>query len=94
MVHPYDDLDVIAGQGTIALEMLAQQPEIDCLCVAIGGGGLISGVATAARAIRPDITVIGVQTDQFPSMYSAFKGVELPTRERDVGRRYCRQAAG
>jgi threonine dehydratase len=79
MVHPYDDLDVIAGQGTVALEMLAQQPALDCLCVAIGGGGLISGVATAARALKPDIRIVGVQTDQFPSMYAAFKGVELPT---------------
>jgi threonine dehydratase len=79
MVHPYDDADVIAGQGTIALEMLAQQPEIDCLCVAVGGGGLIAGVATAARALKPAIEVIGVQTDQFPSMYSAFKGVEMPS---------------
>ncbi len=79
MVHPYDDVDVIAGQGTIALEMLAQQPEIDCLCVAVGGGGLISGVATAARALKPAIEVIGVQTDQFPSMYSAFKGVQMPS---------------
>ena len=79
MVHPYDDADVIAGQGTIALEMLAQQPEIDCLCVAVGGGGLISGVATAARALKPAIEVIGVQTDQFPSMYSAFKGVQMPS---------------
>ena len=79
MVHPYDDADVIAGQGTIALEMLAQQPEIDCLCVAVGGGGLISGVATAARALNPAIEVIGVQTDQFPSMYSAFKGVQMPS---------------
>ncbi len=79
MVHPYDDADVIAGQGTIALEMLAQQPEIDCLCVAVGGGGLISGVATAARALKPTIEIIGVQTDQFPSMYSAFKGVQMPS---------------
>ncbi len=79
MVHPYDDADVIAGQGTVALEMLAQQPELDCLCVAIGGGGLISGVATAARALKPGITVVGVQTDQFPSMYAAFKGVEMPS---------------
>jgi threonine dehydratase len=79
MVHPYDDVDVIAGQGTIALEMLAQQPEIDCLCVAVGGGGLISGVATAARALKPAIEVVGVQTDQFPSMYSAFKGVHMPS---------------
>jgi threonine dehydratase len=79
MVHPYDDADVIAGQGTIALEMLEQQPQIDCLCVAVGGGGLISGVATAARALKPAIEVIGVQTDQFPSMYSAFKGVPMPS---------------
>jgi threonine dehydratase len=77
MVHPYDDAAVIAGQGTIALEMLEQQPDIDCLCVAIGGGGLISGVATAARALKPGIGIIGVQTDQFPSMYAAFKGVEM-----------------
>ncbi len=79
MVHPYDDADVIAGQGTIALEMLEQQPQLDCLCVAIGGGGLISGVATAVRALKPGVSIIGVQTDQFPSMYSAVKGVELPT---------------
>ncbi|MGE5162113.1 MAG: threonine ammonia-lyase [Betaproteobacteria bacterium] len=79
MVHPYDDADVIAGQGTVALEMLAQQPGIDCLCVAVGGGGLIAGVATAARALKPAIEVIGVQTDQFPSMYSAFKGVQMPS---------------
>jgi threonine dehydratase len=79
MVHPYDDLDVIAGQGTVALEMLAQQPDIDCLCVAVGGGGLISGVATVARALKPSIEVIGVQTDQFPAMYSAFKGVQMPS---------------
>ncbi len=79
MVHPYDDLDVIAGQGTVALEMLAEQPQLDCLCVAIGGGGLISGIAVAARALKPDITLIGVQTEQFPSMYAAFRGVQMPT---------------
>ena len=79
MVHPYDDVDVIAGQGTIAIEMLAQQPDIDCLCVAVGGGGLISGVATAARVLKPSVDIIGVQTDQFPSMYSAFKGVQMPS---------------
>jgi threonine dehydratase len=79
MVHPYDDPDVIAGQGTIALEMLEQQPDLDCLGVAIGGGGLISGVATVARALKPQMRIVGVQTEQFPSMYAAFKGVELPT---------------
>jgi threonine dehydratase len=79
MVHPYDDPDVIAGQGTIGLEMLAAQPDLDCLCVAIGGGGLISGVATAARALKPGIEIIGVQTEHFPSMYAAFKGIEMPS---------------
>ena len=79
MVHPYDDPRVIAGQGTIGLEMLAAQPQLDCLCVAIGGGGLISGVTLAARAVKPGIEVIGVQTDQFPAMYALFKGVELPS---------------
>ncbi len=79
MVHPYDDADVIAGQGTIGIEMLAQQPDIDCLCVAIGGGGLISGIAVAAHQIKPSIDIVGVQTDQFPSMYAAFKGVDMPS---------------
>lgn len=79
MVHPYDDAAVIAGQGTIGLEMLAVQPELDCLCVAIGGGGLISGVATAAKALKPAIEIIGVQTEHFPSMYAAFKGLEMPS---------------
>ncbi|HEY4067004.1 MAG TPA: threonine ammonia-lyase [Burkholderiaceae bacterium] len=74
LVHPYDDLAVMAGQGTIALEMLAQQPELDTLLVSIGGGGLISGVATAACAIRPDIQIIGVQTERFPAAWNAMHG--------------------
>lgn len=72
-VHPYDDEKVIAGQGTIALEMLAAQPQLDMLCIAVGGGGLISGMATAAKAIKPDIEIIGVETARFPSMYAALK---------------------
>jgi threonine dehydratase len=79
MVHPYDDPHVIAGQGTIGLEMLAAQPQLDCLCVAIGGGGLISGIAIAARAVKPGIEIVGVQTEHFPAMYALFKGVELPS---------------
>ena len=74
LVHPYDDLAVMAGQGTIALEMLAQQPALDAIVVAVGGGGLISGVATAAREIRPGIEIVGVQTERFPAVWNAFHG--------------------
>jgi threonine dehydratase len=73
-IHAYDDCKVIAGQGTIALEMLAQQPDLDVLVVPIGGGGLIAGMATAAKGIRPKIRIIGVQAERFPSMYCAVKG--------------------
>ena len=78
MIHPYDDPAVIAGQGTMALEMLEAQPDLDTLVIAIGGGGLISGIATAAKAIKPDIEVVGVQTERFPSMYAVTRDVTLP----------------
>ncbi|MCC9596795.1 MULTISPECIES: threonine ammonia-lyase [unclassified Rubrivivax] len=77
-VHPFDDPLVIAGQGTIGLEMLRAQPELDTLVVAVGGGGLISGIATAVRALRPDIRIIGVQTARFPAMVNAVKGTQHP----------------
>jgi len=70
-VHPYDDEHVIAGQGTLALEMLEDFPDLDTLVIPIGGGGLIGGNAVAAKAIRPDISVIGVQTQRYPSMKQA-----------------------
>ncbi len=73
-VHPFDDALVIAGQGTIALEMLRAQPDIDTLVIAVGGGGLISGIATAVRALKPSVQIIGVQTVRFPSMVNAIKG--------------------
>jgi threonine dehydratase len=79
-IHPYDDPLVIAGQGTIALEMLGSAPEIDTLVVPIGGGGLISGMAVAAKANRSDIEVIGVQAALYPSMYNAIKGESRPMR--------------
>jgi threonine dehydratase len=79
-IHPYDDPLVIAGQGTIALEMLGAAPEIDTLVVPIGGGGLISGMAIAAKALRPDLKVIGVQAELYPSMYNVIKGESLPMR--------------
>jgi threonine dehydratase len=75
MVHPYDDERVIAGQGTVALEMLQAYPELEVLAVPIGGGGLISGMALAAKALNPGIEVIGVETQRFPSMYCALKGL-------------------
>jgi threonine dehydratase len=77
-VHPYDDADVIAGQGTIALEMLEDVPDLDVLVVPIGGGGLIAGNAIAARAIKPSIEIIGVESALFPSMWNAIHGGRRP----------------
>ena len=76
LVHAFDDPLIIAGQGTIGLEMLRAQPSIDTLVVAVGGGGLIAGIATAARALKPGIDIIGVQTAQFPAMVNAIKGTQ------------------
>jgi threonine dehydratase len=77
-VHPFDDAKVMAGQGTVGLEMLADVPQLDTLVVPIGGGGLISGIATVAKAHAAaqgrDISVIGVQAELYPSMYAAMKG--------------------
>ena len=77
-VHPFDDAAVIAGQGTIGLEMLTAQPELDTLVIAVGGGGLISGIATAARALKPGIRIVGVQAARFPAMVNAVKGTAHP----------------
>ena len=73
-VHPFDDPAVISGAGTVALEMLEAVPDLDVLVVPIGGGGLISGIATAAKAIRPDIEVVGVEADLYPSMKNVVEG--------------------
>jgi threonine dehydratase len=80
LVHPYDDAAVIAGQGTVGLEMLAQQPTLDTLVVAIGGGGLIAGIATAARALRPAMRIVGVQTERFPAAWNAKHGQNRESR--------------
>lgn len=77
-VHPYDDDAVIAGQGTVALEMLDAVPDLDMLVVSVGGGGLIAGMAIAARARRPDIDIVGVQTARFPAMVNAIQGTQHP----------------
>src|SRR6195256_2630426 len=80
-VHPYDDPAVIAGQGTMAFEMLADEPGLEVLLVPVGGGGLISGIAVAAKALSPKIEIIGVQSALYPSMYRVLRGIDpgLPT---------------
>jgi threonine dehydratase len=77
-VHPYDDERVIAGQGTIALEMLEDTPDLDVLVIPIGGGGLIAGNAISARGLKPDIEIFGVECALYPSMWNALKGGNRP----------------
>jgi threonine dehydratase len=77
-VHPYDDAHVIAGQGTIALEMLEHAPDLEMLVIPIGGGGLISGMAVAAKAVKPSIEMIGVESALYPSMWNAINGAARP----------------
>ncbi len=77
-VHPFDDPQIIAGAGTTALEMLEAAPDLDTIVVPIGGGGLMSGIAIAARAIKPDIELIGVEAELYPSMKCAIQGCHLP----------------
>lgn len=77
LIHAFDDPMVVAGQGTTGLEMMEAAPELQTIVVAIGGGGLISGVAVAAKSIKPSIKVVGVQSEAFPSMYMAFKTAKL-----------------
>jgi threonine dehydratase len=79
-VHPYDDPLVIAGQGTVGLEMLNSVPDLDTLVVPIGGGGLISGMAIAAKSIKPSLRILGVEAWLYPSMYNAIHDGNLPAR--------------
>ena len=94
-VHPYDDPRIIAGQGTIALEMLEDEPDLDSLVIPIGGGGLISGNAIAAKAIKPDIEIVGVEAALYPSMWNALHGDDKPIGGADARGRHrgeeCRQ---
>jgi len=77
-VHAFDDPQVIAGQGTAALEMLEEAPDLDMLVIPIGGGGLMSGTAIAARSVNPDIELLGVEAELYPSMKCAIEGSNLP----------------
>jgi threonine dehydratase len=83
-IHPYDDEEVIAGQGTVALEILQDLPDADMIVVPVGGGGLIAGIAAAAKAIRPPVSIIGAQANACPSAYEAMRHAE-PVRV-DAGR--------
>ena len=77
-VHPFDDPQIVAGAGTVALEMLEDAPDLDTIVVPIGGGGLMSGVSIASRAIKPDIELIGVEAELYPSMKCAIEGCQMP----------------
>lgn len=74
LIHPYDDPDIIAGQGTCGLEIMEDAPDLDAIVVPIGGGGLISGIAIAAKAVRPDIEILGVEAALYPSMHNKLTG--------------------
>jgi threonine dehydratase len=76
-VHPYDDEEIITGQGTIALEMLSAFPDLDVLVVPVGGGGLVAGNAIAAKGIRPEIEIVGVEAERFPAMSQALRGLPV-----------------
>ena len=77
LIHPYDNNEVMIGQGTVGLEMLIDQPDLDVLVVPIGGGGLVGGIATIAKEMRPDIRIIGVQTEAYPSMHATMLGRDI-----------------
>jgi threonine dehydratase len=76
-VHPYEDPFIIAGQGTVGLEMLAAVPDLELIVVPVGGGGLISGIATAARALKPSVRILGVESRNYPSMHQRLAGVPV-----------------
>ena len=76
LVHPFDDLEVMAGQGTVAKEMLEDEPGLEVLVVPVGGGGLISGVATAAKSLKPEIRVIGAEAAMYPSFAARMRGLQ------------------
>ena len=94
LVHPFDDAQVMAGQGTIAIEMLAVHPDLEQLVVPIGGGGLISGVAVAAKALSPKIQVIGVQSSSYPSMPAALAGDEAICQGNTIAEGIAVKTAG
>jgi threonine dehydratase len=94
LVHPFDDADVIAGQGTVALEMLDAAPSLDMLVVPVGGGGLIAGMAIAAKALKPKLAVVGVQTTSYPSMRAALHGRAIAGERSTIAEGIAVKSAG
>jgi threonine dehydratase len=95
-VHPFADPEVVAGQGTIALELFEQAPDMDALLVAVGGGGLIAGVGCAARLLRPNVRVIGVEPVGAPTLYESLRAndvIELPSITTKAGTLAPRRSA-
>ena len=93
-IHPYDDEWVMAGQGTITLEMLDDQPDLDVLLVPVGGGGLIAGCAIAAKGIKPDIDIIGVKPELYPSLSNALNNASNPCEGSTIGEGIAVKTAG
>ena len=93
-IHPFDDPDVMAGQGTVALEMLEDAPDLEILPIPIGGGGLIAGMATAAKALKPDIHVIGVEPAMFPSFTARMRGLNAPCGGQTIAEGIAVKAVG
>jgi threonine dehydratase len=93
-IHPFDDAEVMAGQGTVALEMLEDAPDLEVLPIPIGGGGLIAGMATAAKALKPDIKVIGVEPAMFPSFTARMRGLNAPCRGQTIAEGIAVKAVG
>lgn len=93
-VPAFDDFDVMAGQGTIAMEMLEDAPDLEVLPVPIGGGGLISGVATAAKSLAPDIHIVGIEAALYPSFTAKMRGLSAPTGGQTIAEGIAVKAVG
>ena len=93
-VHPYDDERIIAGQGTVGLELLEDVPDLDAIIVPIGGGGIISGIATAAKTLKPRIEVVGVESEFYPTMFNAVRGESLPVGGDSIAEGIAVKSAG
>lgn len=93
-VHPYDDIDVVAGQGTIGLEMLEDDPDLDILVIPVGGGGMIAGSAVAAKGLKPSVEIVGVEPELYPSLTNALKQSNLPCGGSTLGEGIAVRAIG